>query len=65
MSQQSLRAEKARHEICRNCKRWKLWSEDSLGRCAKYTRRRVMTFQHETCENFVERKEMDNVEQPA
>ena len=25
MSQQSLRAEKARHEICRNCKRWHRW----------------------------------------
>ena len=27
MSQQSLRAEKARHEICRNCKRWHGWDD--------------------------------------
>ena len=65
MSQQSLRAEKARHEICRNCKRWHGWDEDGLGRCTKFTRRKVMTFQHETCENFVERKEADNVKQSA
>ena len=25
MSQQSLRAEKARREICRNCRRWHRW----------------------------------------
>ena len=65
MSQQSLRAEKARRETCRNCKRWNRWDEDGLGRCMKFTRRKVMTFQHETCENFVERKEMDNVKQRA
>ncbi len=58
MSQQSLRAEKARHEICRNCKRWKLWDDDGLGRCAKYTRRLVMTHMYGTCENFSERKDV-------
>jgi hypothetical protein len=57
MSQQSVRAERARRETCRNCKRWSRWDEDGLGRCGKFTRRNVMTFEHDTCENFVERKE--------
>jgi len=59
MSRQSLRAEKARHEICRNCKRWFRW-EDDYGRCAKDTRRIVMTHMYSTCENFSERKEINN-----
>jgi hypothetical protein len=60
MSQQSLRAEKARHEICRNCKRWHGWDEDDYGRCGKFTRRIVMTHMYDTCENFSERKEINN-----
>ena len=57
MSQQSLRAEKARHEICRNCKRWHRWDEYGFGRCGKFNRKLVMTFEYDTCESFAERKE--------
>lgn len=55
---EALAAEAARTD-CRNCKRWFRWDDD-YGRCMKFTRRKVMTFQHETCENFVERKEVKN-----
>lgn len=58
MSRQSVRAERARFEICRNCKRWHRLDEGGFGRCGKFTRRKVMTFEYETCENFVERKEV-------
>jgi hypothetical protein len=60
MSQQSMRAEKARRETCRNCKRWHGFdfdSEGEFGRCGKFTQRYVMTRIYDTCENFVERKE--------
>ena len=57
MSQQSLRAEKARREVCRNCKRWHGWEGD-YGWCGKH--RILLTHMYETCENFSERKEVNN-----
>ena len=63
MSQQSVRAEKARHEICQNCKRWHKWDfdpNDVFGRCGKFTQRYVMTRAYDTCENFIERKVAHN-----
>ena len=60
MSQQEVRAAKATHETCRNCKRWHVWGDDGLGRCMKFMRRIVMTHMYETCENFVERKDAKN-----
>lgn len=57
MSQQEVRAAKATHETCRNCKRWHDWGDD-MGRCMKFTRRIVMTFGLDTCENFSEKKEV-------
>ena len=55
---EALAAEAARTD-CRNCKRWFRW-EDDYGRCAKDTRRIVMTHMYDTCDNFSERKEINN-----
>ena len=52
MSGQETRAAKERFEICRNCRRWNRWDAEGLGRCGKFTRRNVMTLEHETCDNF-------------
>jgi hypothetical protein len=55
---EALAAEAARTD-CRNCKRWFRW-EDDYGRCAKDTRRIVMTHMYDTCDNFSERKDANN-----
>ena len=61
MSGQSMRAEQARFETCQNCKRWHKWDfdpNDVFGRCGKFNQRYVMTRAYDTCENFIERKEV-------
>jgi hypothetical protein len=59
MSRMEALAAEAMRTICRNCKRWFRW-EDDYGRCAKDTRRIVMTHMYDTCENFSERKDVKN-----
>jgi hypothetical protein len=61
VSGQSMRAEKARHETCRNCKRWHGFdfdAEGEFGRCGKFTQRYVITRTYDTCENFKAKKEV-------
>ena len=59
MSRMEALAAEAMRTICRNCKRWFRW-EDDYGRCAKDTRRIVMTHMYDTCDNFSERKDTNN-----
>lgn len=55
MSQQSLRAERERFKVCRNCRKWSYF-DGCVGRCKIVNNRIIMTTDLYSCDFFVAKK---------